>query len=134
MTTPTFPPFAFFAEFVYQLIAANRGPVTWIYRAWHGGDLKPPTYHIASALFEAVRRGWARLRRRPDPGYVDAARLLPVAYVVASALLVMGVVLIVGDLVVPVHLGRQRRTRPHQAHLTPDHVEELRQLVDRELA
>lgn len=60
--------------------------------------------HIASALFEAVRRGWARLRRRPDPGYVDAARLLPVAYVVASALLVMGVVLIVGDLVVPVHL------------------------------
>ncbi|HWJ08134.1 MAG TPA: site-2 protease family protein [Nocardioides sp.] len=60
--------------------------------------------HIASALWEAVRRGLARLRRRPDPGYVDAARLLPVAYVVAGALLVMGVVLIVGDLVVPVHL------------------------------
>jgi membrane-associated protease RseP (regulator of RpoE activity) len=60
--------------------------------------------HIASALWEAVRKGWARLFRRPDPGYVDAARLLPVAYVVASALLVMGVVLIVGDLVVPVHL------------------------------
>ncbi|HWJ67403.1 MAG TPA: site-2 protease family protein [Nocardioides sp.] len=60
--------------------------------------------HIASALWEAVRRGLARLRRRPDPGYVDAAKLLPVAYVVASALLVMGVVLIVGDLVVPVHL------------------------------
>lgn len=60
--------------------------------------------HIASALWEAVRRGVARLRRRPDPGYVDAAKLLPVAYVVAGALLVMGVVLIVGDLVVPVHL------------------------------
>lgn len=60
--------------------------------------------HIASALWEAVRRGWARVFSRPDPGYVDAARLLPVAYVVASALLVMGVVLIVGDLVVPVHL------------------------------
>ena len=58
--------------------------------------------HIASATWEWVRRGWARLRRRPDPGYVDAAKLLPVAYVVASALLVMGVVLIVGDLVVPV--------------------------------
>ncbi len=57
--------------------------------------------HIASALWEAVRRGLARLRRRPDPGYVDAAKLLPVAYVVASAMLVMGVVLIVGDLVVP---------------------------------
>ena len=58
--------------------------------------------HIASAVWEWVRRGWARLRRRPDPGYVDAARLLPIAYVVASALLVMGVVLIIGDLVVPV--------------------------------
>ncbi len=58
--------------------------------------------HIASATWEWVRRGWARLFRRPDPGYVDAAKLLPVAYVVASALLVMGVVLIIGDLVVPV--------------------------------
>ena len=57
--------------------------------------------HIASALWEAVRRGFARLRGRADPGYVDAAKLLPVAYVVASCLLVMGVVLIVGDLVVP---------------------------------
>ena len=60
--------------------------------------------HIASALWEAGRRGVARLRRRPDPGYVDAAKLLPVAYVVASVLLLMGVVLIVGDLVVPLRL------------------------------
>jgi membrane-associated protease RseP (regulator of RpoE activity) len=61
--------------------------------------------HIAGALWEAVRRAIARLRRRPDPGYVDVAKLLPVAYVVASFLLVMGVVLIVGDLVVPVHVS-----------------------------
>ncbi|WP_432479016.1 M50 family metallopeptidase [Nocardioides sp. GXQ0305] len=60
--------------------------------------------HIASALWEAVRRGVARLRGRPDPGYVDAARLLPVAYVVASGLLVMGVVLILADIFVPVEL------------------------------
>ncbi|WP_182526227.1 M50 family metallopeptidase [Nocardioides dongkuii] len=60
--------------------------------------------HIASAAWEAIRRRIARLRRRPDPGYVDAAKLLPVAYVVASAMLVMGLVLIVGDLVVPLHL------------------------------
>jgi membrane-associated protease RseP (regulator of RpoE activity) len=38
--------------------------------------------HIASALWEAVRRGIARVRHRPDPGYVDAAKLLPLAYVV----------------------------------------------------
>ncbi len=60
--------------------------------------------HIAGALWEAIRRGFARLRGRPDPGYVDVAKLLPIAYVVALAILVMGVVLIVGDLVVPLHL------------------------------
>ena len=37
--------------------------------------------HIAGALYEAARRGIARLRGRPDPGYVDVAKLLPVAYV-----------------------------------------------------
>ena len=61
--------------------------------------------HIASAVYEWLRRGIARLRRRPDPGYVDAARLLPVAYVVGLAMVVMGVVLIIGDLVVPLRLG-----------------------------
>lgn len=60
--------------------------------------------HIASALWEAVRRGWARLRGRRDPGYVDPAKLLPIAYVIASAMVVMGVILIVADLVVPIHL------------------------------
>ena len=60
--------------------------------------------HIAGALWEALRRGFARLRGRPDPGYVDVARMLPIAYCVAGALLVMGTVLIVGDLVVPVRL------------------------------
>jgi membrane-associated protease RseP (regulator of RpoE activity) len=60
--------------------------------------------HIASALWEAVRRGLAKLRGLPDPGFVDAARLLPVAYVMASVMLVMSLVLIVGDLVVPLHI------------------------------
>jgi membrane-associated protease RseP (regulator of RpoE activity) len=60
--------------------------------------------HIAGALWEGVRRGWARLRRLPDPGHVDVARLLPVAYVMAAAFLVMGVVLIVADIVIPVRL------------------------------
>ncbi|WP_104107252.1 site-2 protease family protein [Nocardioides sp. 616] len=60
--------------------------------------------HIAGALYEAARRALARLRRRPDPGHFDTAKLLPVAYVVGSALLVMGMVLIVGDLVVPLSL------------------------------
>jgi membrane-associated protease RseP (regulator of RpoE activity) len=60
--------------------------------------------HIASALWEAVRRAVARVRGRPDPGFVDAARLLPIAYVMASFMLAMSLVLIVGDFVVPLHL------------------------------
>ncbi|WP_139982063.1 M50 family metallopeptidase [Nocardioides litoris] len=58
--------------------------------------------HIATATWEALRRRLARLRRKPDPGYADAAKLLPIAYVMAGAMLVLGVVLIVGDLVAPV--------------------------------
>jgi membrane-associated protease RseP (regulator of RpoE activity) len=61
--------------------------------------------HIAGALYEAVRRGVARVRHRPDPGHVDVAKLLPVAYVVAGVLLVMGLVLIAGDIVAPVRIG-----------------------------
>jgi len=61
--------------------------------------------HIASALWEGLRRAIARLRRRPDPGYVDAAKLLPVAYVVMVCFLVMSAILIVGDIVAPLHLS-----------------------------
>ena len=61
--------------------------------------------HIAGALYEAVRRGIARLLGRPDPGYFDVAKLLPVAYVMAGVILVMSVVLIYADIVAPVRLG-----------------------------
>jgi len=60
--------------------------------------------HIAGALYEGLRRAWARLRGLPDPGYVDVAKLLPIAYVMGLAMVLMGVVLIIGDIVVPVHL------------------------------
>jgi membrane-associated protease RseP (regulator of RpoE activity) len=60
--------------------------------------------HIAGALFEAVRRGLAKVRHRPDPGFVDVAKMLPVAYVVAGVLLVMSLVLVAGDIVAPVKL------------------------------
>jgi len=60
--------------------------------------------HIAGALWEALRRAFARLTGRPDPGYVDVAKLLPVAYVMAGLLLVMGVLLIYADIVNPIRL------------------------------
>lgn len=61
--------------------------------------------HVAGALYEAARRKVARWRGRPDPGPVDMARLLPVAYIVAAALLLMGVIVIWADLVKPISLG-----------------------------
>lgn len=60
---------------------------------------------MAGAFFEQGRRVLARLRRRPDPGYFDVAKLLPLAYTVAAVFVVMGVVLIVGDIVAPVQLS-----------------------------
>ncbi len=61
--------------------------------------------HVAGALYEGLRRRWARVRGLPDPGPVDIARLLPVAYVVAGALMAMAVVVIWADLVKPISLG-----------------------------
>jgi membrane-associated protease RseP (regulator of RpoE activity) len=60
--------------------------------------------HIAGALYEGLKRAWARLRGRPDPGYVDTARMLPVAYAVGGLILVSGVVLILADLIDPIQL------------------------------
>jgi membrane-associated protease RseP (regulator of RpoE activity) len=61
--------------------------------------------HIAAALYEGARRTLARLTGRPDPGPVDTARLLPIAYVVAAVLLGAGVIVIWADLVKPITLG-----------------------------
>lgn len=58
--------------------------------------------HVAGALWEGLRRGWARLRGRPDPGPFDLATMLPLTYVVGAAMLAMGVLLIVADVVKPV--------------------------------
>lgn len=60
--------------------------------------------HILGALYEAVRRTIAKIFRRPDPGPVDIARMLPLTYVVAVGMLVMGAVLIYADIVKPVNL------------------------------
>jgi membrane-associated protease RseP (regulator of RpoE activity) len=61
--------------------------------------------HAAGALWEGLRRQVARLRRRPDPGPVDVARALPIAYGVASLLIGMSVLLIYADLVRPIKLN-----------------------------
>jgi len=60
---------------------------------------------IATTLYEAVRRGIARMRGRPDPGGVDSAKLLPVTYVMAAVILVVSLVLVFADIVAPVSLS-----------------------------
>ena len=60
---------------------------------------------MATTVYEALRRWVARLRKRPDPGFVDSAKLLPVTYVMAAVILVMSVVLIYADIVAPVSLS-----------------------------
>ena len=61
--------------------------------------------HVAGALWEALRRRFARLRRRPDPGPVDIARLLPLTYVVASVLFAFSLLLIYADIVNPIRIA-----------------------------
>ncbi|MDO5499622.1 MAG: site-2 protease family protein [Propionibacteriaceae bacterium] len=60
--------------------------------------------HIVGAIAEWVRRQFARLFRRPDPGYLDTAKMLPVAYAVFLFIAVAGVVLILADIIDPVRL------------------------------
>lgn len=60
--------------------------------------------HIAGAIYEAIKRRLARLFRRPDPGFVDTAKMLPVAYVVGAVILISGVVLILADIIDPIRL------------------------------
>jgi membrane-associated protease RseP (regulator of RpoE activity) len=61
--------------------------------------------HAAGALWEGTKRQVAKLRGRPNPGYVDVAKALPVTYVVAIALIGMSVLLMYADVVNPVKLG-----------------------------
>ena len=61
--------------------------------------------HVVGALWEGLKRTTARILHRPDPGYVDVARALPLAYAVSTVVIVMAVLLIYADLVTPVKLA-----------------------------
>lgn len=60
--------------------------------------------HIAGALWEGLRRRWAALRGKADPGPFDAARFVPVTLVVVAVLGLMSVILIVADIVRPISI------------------------------
>ena len=60
--------------------------------------------HIAVVIYERIRSWFARLRRRPDPGLVDMTKLVPLSMGVFAILVFFGLILILADLVNPVHI------------------------------
>ncbi|MDO5728736.1 MAG: site-2 protease family protein [Actinomycetaceae bacterium] len=60
--------------------------------------------HVAGALWEGIRRSYNRIAGRPDPGAADTARMMPLTYTMVTLLLGMTVILVIADVVKPIHL------------------------------
>lgn len=60
--------------------------------------------HVVVALWDGVKRAWAKLTGRRAPRPVDATKLVPITYVVVIGLIIMGGTLILADIVNPVQL------------------------------
>lgn len=94
-------PFAAEASLLINLLAAvnislflfNLLPIPPL----DGGQIFP-------AVWESVKKRIWKVRGKPDPGPVDVARLMPVAYVVAMVFIVWSGLLLVADIFNPVRL------------------------------
>ena len=60
--------------------------------------------HIAGALWEGIRRFFAKLFKRKDPGPVDTARLVPLTFAVVVVLGAMSLLLAYADIVKPISI------------------------------
>jgi membrane-associated protease RseP (regulator of RpoE activity) len=60
--------------------------------------------HIAAGLYEWVKRGIWKVRGKAWDQPVDTSRMMPIAYFVAGLLLVLSLVLIIRDIVNPLHI------------------------------
>lgn len=58
--------------------------------------------HVVIALWDGIRRAWAKLFRRPPPRQTDATRLVPVTFVVVILMIGMGALLLIADVVNPI--------------------------------
>lgn len=61
--------------------------------------------HIAGGLWEGLKRAYAKVMRRPEPRYVDIAKVLPLTYAMAFVLIIMAGLLVYADLVNPLTLS-----------------------------
>jgi membrane-associated protease RseP (regulator of RpoE activity) len=60
--------------------------------------------HVAGALWEGIRRFFAKLFKRPDPGPVNTAKLMPLTFAVVILLGGMSLLLIYADIVKPISI------------------------------
>lgn len=60
--------------------------------------------HVAGALIDGIRRFLARLFRRPDPGPVDTAKIIPLTFAVVIVLGAMSALLVYADIVKPISI------------------------------
>jgi membrane-associated protease RseP (regulator of RpoE activity) len=60
--------------------------------------------HVAGAIYESIKKGIFKLRRKPSPGPADTALLMPLAWFVGLMLLALGALFIVADIVNPISL------------------------------
>jgi membrane-associated protease RseP (regulator of RpoE activity) len=60
--------------------------------------------HIAGGIYEWIKRGIFRVLRKPAPGPVDTALLMPATWFVFILLMAMSALLIIADLVNPIIL------------------------------
>jgi Zn-dependent protease len=60
--------------------------------------------HVAGALWEGIRRFFAKIFRRPDPGPIDTAKLVPLTLAVVVILGGMSLLLIYADIVKPISI------------------------------
>ncbi len=58
--------------------------------------------HVAGALWEGIRKLFAKLFKRPDPGPVDTAKVIPLTLAVVVVLGAMSLLLIYADIVKPI--------------------------------
>ena len=61
--------------------------------------------HLAGAVYESIKKGFYRLRGKPNPGPADTALLMPLTYAVTALLIVLSLILLVVDFVNPLSLG-----------------------------
>ncbi|GAA3118034.1 site-2 protease family protein [Planomonospora alba] len=61
--------------------------------------------HIAGGLWEGIKRGFARITRRPEPAHVDIAKVLPLTYALAFVMIAVAGLLMYADLVNPIRLA-----------------------------